>query len=275
MGATMAKKSRNRSRAQQTQARAKAAAARSAQPRPAAAPANRPRKLSPPRPDRPSVRQGIRSGLGRPLLIGAIGLLLIGGYLGWQWLQSRKPPAPITFASPAPSLSPRDDLAGLQTDDPPWDAALGSLRERLGQLGLPVLSAEDTSLHFHIHLDVEVDGKTVEIPDDIGRNEAAGFITVLHTHDSSGIIHVESPKGHEYTLGQVFDVWGVRFTSTCLGGLCSEGDRQLRVYANGTLVARDPRLIVLGSHQEILVTFGTEAEVPNPVPSRYSFPLGS
>ena len=215
-------------------------------------------------------------GWGRPLIIGIVGLVLLAGYFGYQFLQSRKGPGPLTFASPAASLTPNPDLAGLQTDDPPWDAALGTLRERLGQIGLPVLTAEDTSLHFHLHLDVEVDGKAVEVPDDIGRNEGAGFLTVIHTHTTDGVIHIESPKGHEYTLGQLFDVWGVRLTSDCLGGLCDEGDQQLRVYADGKLLdTRDPRLLILGTHQEILVTYGTADQVPSPVPSRYGFPLGA
>jgi hypothetical protein len=98
---------------------------------------------------------------------------------------------------------------------------------------------------------------------------------VLHTHDDSGIVHIESPKGRQYTLGQVFDVWGLRFTPTCLGGNCNEGDRQLRVYADGQLLRVDPRRLILGSHQEIVVTFGAPAQVPNPVPSRYGFPIGA
>ena len=64
---------------------------------------------------------------------------------------------------------------------------------------------------------VHVDGKSVTIPDDVGRNEGGGYLTVIHTHDSSGIVHIEAPKGPHYNLGQVFDVWGVRFTPTCLG----------------------------------------------------------
>jgi hypothetical protein len=201
--------------------------------------------------------------------------VLIGGFLGYQWWQSRKPPAPLTFASPVATLSPNPDLPGLQTAQPPWDAALATLRERLQALGLPILSQEVVDLHFHVHLDVLVNGRAVEVPDDIGRNEGAGYITVIHTHDGSGIIHIESPTGHQYTLGQVFDVWGVRFTSTCLGGDCDAGDRQVRVYADGELLHRDPRLLVLSSHQEIVVTYGTAPQVPDPVPSRYGFPLGA
>jgi hypothetical protein len=43
----------------------------------------------------------------------------------------------------------------------------------------------------------------------------------IHTHDTSGIVHIESPTVRPFTLGQFFDVWGVRFTSDCIGGDCN------------------------------------------------------
>jgi hypothetical protein len=32
----------------------------------------------------------------------------------------------------------------------------------------------------------------------------------LHTHDTSGIIHVESPTVRSFTLGEFVDLWGGR-----------------------------------------------------------------
>jgi hypothetical protein len=281
----MAKKTKNRSRAQQAQARAKAASQRAQSAAPADrpkstakrssfGPANRPRRLSQPA-GQAGVRGGIRRGLGRPLVIGVVAVVLFGGFYGYQWLQSRKAAAPPTFEPTSVDVAQNPNLAGLQTGPPPWDAALATLRERLGQLKLPVLSSEVVEQHFHVHLDVFVDGKSVTIPDDVGRNEGGGYLTVIHTHDSSGIVHIEAPKGPHYNLGQVFDVWGVRFTPTCLGASCDAGDRTLRVYVGGTLLHVDPRRLILSSHQEIVVTFGTRSQVPNPVPSKYSFPLGA
>jgi hypothetical protein len=201
--------------------------------------------------------------------------VVVGGFYGFQWWQSRKPPAPLSFVPASADVAQDPNLAGLQTGPPPWDAALGTLRARLEQIGLPALSQEVVDLHFHVHLDVFVNGKAVDVPDDIGRNAGAGLITVIHTHDGSGVIHIESPKGKQYTLGQVFDVWGVRFTPTCLGADCNQGDRQLRVDADGQQLKVDPRRLILSSHQEIVVTFGTPAQLPNPIPSKYGFPLGA
>ena len=103
--------------------------------------------------------------------------------------------------------------------------------------------------------------------------EGSGYYW-LHTHDATGIIHVESPTVRPYTLGEFFDVWGVRFTQTCLGGYCNAGGQTLRVYANGHLVTGNLRQLELTAHEEIVVTFGTEAQLPHPIPSSYGFPFG-
>jgi len=284
---TMAKKGRSRSRAQQGRPRptatpngskvsnaqstgTKATGSKAAGAKTTGA-ANRARKIAPPPPSRGAA---IRSGLGRPLTIGVIAIVLFGGFYGWQWLQARKAPAPLTFVPATVDVSQDPNLAGLQTGPPPWDSALGTLRARLAQLHLPYLGQEIVQQHFHVHLDVLVNGRPVAVPDDVGRNEGEGKLTVIHTHDGSGIIHIEAPTGPHYTLGQVFDVWGVKFTPDCLGGLCNDATRRLRVFADGQLL-RDPRRLILASHQEIVVTFGTSAQVPDPVPSRYHFPVGA
>ena len=49
------------------------------------------------------------------------------------------------------------------------------------------------ALHIPVHLDVFVDGRHVQVPMNIGINDAQGFLTSLHTHDATGIVHIESP----------------------------------------------------------------------------------
>ena len=107
----------------------------------------------------------------------------------------------------------------------------------------------------------------------IGIDPAVGFAP-LHVHDTSGVIHVESPTVRGYTLGQFFAVWGVRFTPSCLGGYCAGGPRRLRVFVDGTAVRGDPTALALEPHQEIVVAFGTAAQLPSPIPSTYRFPPG-
>jgi hypothetical protein len=165
-------------------------------------------------------------------------------------------------------------LPGLQTGSAPWPAEEAHLRERLEKLGLPVLRAEALAFHIHQHLDVFVEGRRVTVPADIGINVQQQFLTVLHTHDNSGIIHVESPTERTFALGQLFDVWGVRLTSSCLGGYCTDGQSRVRVYVGGQVVGGDPRAVPLEGHDEIVVAYGTPAQLPKPIPARYPFPAG-
>ena len=99
------------------------------------------------------------------------------------------------------------------------------------------------------------------------------FFAVLHTHDDSGIIHIESPVQRDYTLGQFFDVWGVPFTSTSIGSYTNSGNKTLQAFVNGKPVTGDLRSIVLTNHEEIVVTYGTHAQLPSPIPSDYSTSL--
>ncbi|HEX8025892.1 MAG TPA: hypothetical protein VF484_06795 [Candidatus Limnocylindrales bacterium] len=165
-------------------------------------------------------------------------------------------------------------LPGIQSSAPPWPPETSHLLQRMQADGLAPLPAEGTVQHTHQHLDIYLDGQPVQVPANIGINRAQGFLSAIHTHDTSGIIHVESPTAGNFALGQFFDVWGVRFDAHCLGGSCDSGDRTLRIYVNGKPFTGDPRLIVLEAHQEIVVAFGTAAELPSPIPSSYIFPAG-
>jgi len=177
-------------------------------------------------------------------------------------------------SSAGPPSVPPDRLPGQLVGPAPWSANVRLLRRRLTAIGLPALDAEGTALHIHQHLDIYVNGRRVPLPAGIGIDELDGFISPLHTHDTSGVIHVESPKVETFTLGQFFAVWGVRLTPRCLGGYCSSGARAVRVYASGRRISGDPRRLPLAAHQEIVVTYGTPGQLPKPVPSRYDFPLG-
>jgi hypothetical protein len=168
---------------------------------------------------------------------------------------------------------PSRSLPGLQQGNAPWPAERRQLGARLAAIGLPALPEEGSALHTHQHLDIFINGASVPIPSEIGIDPEERFIAPLHTHDATGIIHVESPTIQTYTLGQFFDVWGVRFTATCIGGYCAHDAVALRVFVNGQLVTHDPRQVALSPRQEIVVTYGPAAASP-PLPSRYEFPPG-
>lgn len=195
--------------------------------------------------------------------IGAIVLLGVGFLL----IPTHSTPAasPTTIADPSA-------LPGIATSSAPWPAELTHLLDRLKADNLPALAMEGSVMHIHQHLDVFVEGKPVTIPAGIGIAQGVGF-SPIHVHDGTGVIHVESPTVETFTLGQFFDVWGVKFTATCIGGYCADGTKTLKVYVNGTLYQGDPRLLALAQHQEIAITYGTDKEAPQ-IPAVFSFPAG-
>src|SRR5262245_49643758 len=173
-----------------------------------------------------------------------------------------------------PATTARAGLPG-QIDGPaPWPRNVAELKQRLAALGLPAFGSEGTRLHTHQHLDVFVNGRRVPVPAGIGIDESGGFLSPIHTHDATGIVHVESPTVQPFFLGQFFGVWGVRFTSSCLGGYCASGAKRLWVFSDGKLLRSDPRALRLGEHEEIVVAYGTRQQLPRPLPQSFSFPQG-
>ncbi len=89
-------------------------------------------------------------------------------------------------------------------------AASRALTARTKAANVQLLPQEAFETHIHIQLDVTVDGKALEVPAGIGIDEDTNRIAALHTHDTSGQIHVESPeKNAKYTLDQFLTVWGM------------------------------------------------------------------
>jgi len=168
----------------------------------------------------------------------------------------------------------QSQLAGLQTGPAPWNPGLDTLPARLDAVGVHALGNEGQVLHIHQHLDIYVNGKHITVPQGVGIYDGQ-FLTELHTHDPTGIIHVESPVAKNFDLGQFFGVWGVRLSSNCIGGYCrtvpAGKATPWRVYVNGKPYTGDPAALVLHSHQEIVFVIGTP---PKKIPSKYKFPAG-
>lgn len=65
----------------------------------------------------------------------------------------------------------------------------------------------NAAMHWHSDLRIFVDGEPVMIPANTGIN--ATCMAEVHTHDTSGELHVESvDAGAELTVSDFFSVWG-------------------------------------------------------------------
>jgi hypothetical protein len=141
--------------------------------------------------------------------------------------------------------------------------------------GLPY-AEEMLTVHYHAHLDVIVDGKRVPVPRYVGfvaKGTSVSGLAPLHTHDDSGVIHIENDKPATFLLGQVLVEWGVRFSADCLGSYCTGGGKELAVFVDGKRQTGDSTGIVLTKHEEIAIVYGTPDELTK-VPSSYKFPSG-
>jgi hypothetical protein len=174
---------------------------------------------------------------------------------------SVKAPTPVDFAA----------LPGLQTGPPPWDTGAAGLDDRLRPLGLPQLGTEGQVVHIHQHLDLWVNGKKVKVPAGVGR-QPGSYLTTLHTHDDTGIIHVESPVNRRFSLGEFFGVWGVRLDKSCISDLCDNTTGNgVKMWVNGKRYVGNPANLELKSHQEIALVFG---KPPAKIPQKYAFEAG-
>jgi hypothetical protein len=93
---------------------------------------------------------------------------------------------------------------GLQTTKPPWAPEYSHLAERLQTLGLPPGGPE--KFHIHALLHIYVNGLLVPLPAEIGLDPSLHIKSSLHTHDRTGIIHMEAAHPFNYTLGDFFAV---------------------------------------------------------------------
>jgi hypothetical protein len=67
------------------------------------------------------------------------------------------------------------------------------------------------SLFMHIHpwLRIVINGRNITLPVDIGL--ISSCTEPVHTHDASGIIHIESEANTNFTLGDFFNIWAATF----------------------------------------------------------------
>jgi hypothetical protein len=139
--------------------------------------------------------------------------------------------------------------------------------------GIPCESTEEAVLHIHVHLSIFNHGKQIAIPKFAGMAPGAngGCLYWLHTHDASGIIHieasqVEAPQGGLYTLGNFFDIWGYTLAPDQIASFKGP----VTAYVNGQVYAGDFKAIELTSHKQIVLEVGT----PLVPPPTYTFPAG-
>jgi hypothetical protein len=147
--------------------------------------------------------------------------------------------------------------------------------------GIACQAGMDINYHIHTHLTLYDQGRPVVVPQYVGIPFSTSIDTPdqycfywLHTHATSGVIHVESPTPRLYTLGQFFDIWSHTAQVDAQGGLDVHLDdsfvrdlkvakpRSIHVYNGGTLLGSDYPDVTLTDHKVITVEIGTPLKPP-------------
>ena len=134
----------------------------------------------------------------------------------------------VAVMKPTGKHEPQSAAAGLNSapatvavgadTPPPWPAPM-DVAAAVRAAGLPMLGSEGQVEHIHAHLDVVVDGHPVQLPAGIGIDPVHRAISPLHTHDTSGVIHIESPVQRQFSLGEFFSEWTVSLSADNIGSL--------------------------------------------------------
>jgi hypothetical protein len=145
--------------------------------------------------------------------------------------------------------------------------------------GIEAGSMEQLVFHIHAHLAIYVNGQQKLVPYGIGivppyrlqKSDSGPFVGGgskfywLHTHDETGIVHIESPQQRTFTLGNLFDLWHQPLGPTQVGPATG----QVVALVNNHPVGGDPRAIPLGAHDVIQLNIGAPAPF-----HAYTFPNG-
>jgi hypothetical protein len=149
---------------------------------------------------------------------------------------------------------------GVRATSPPWTPQYTGLAHRIRKLGLPTGDSE--KFHIHAQLSIYNQDLLVTVPANVGIDQRRHVQSTIHTHDQTGIIHMEAPRPFAYTLGDLFDVWGVRFGAGTLGGLQDSGSNHVWVYVNGRLIS-DPARHVLANGDDVSIGYGAQNSFPH------------
>ena len=119
---------------------------------------------------------------------------------------------------------------------------------------VPCGPSEVLTRHEHAHLTILIRGQIKTVPAFVGIT--ATQICWLHTHDTSGIIHIEAGDDRLLTLGDFFGVWGQPLNKGVLDGETVRTSEQIEVRVNQHVVTGFPEALPLHEHDDIVLQLG-------------------
>jgi|SRR5215472_8710492 len=211
--------------------------------------------------------------------VGAIGVATIVGCAGSSGGGVVAPPQSQQgnhFTVPTPTPTPIQLSLGEVIGTPVFpegDTSTGGQGQQIDKINCRAFL--NNQYHHHVHLSMFVNGEQIALPRGTGmKNPGKGNFVYhatcaywLHTHDATGIIHIEPPNGNTYNLKQYFDIWGEPLSTNGFAGYTGA----VAVYIDGVLQpGMDPNQVQFSPYEEITLVIGTP---PSWIPV-YLFPAG-
>ncbi|HET9393573.1 MAG TPA: hypothetical protein VFO29_08680 [Candidatus Rubrimentiphilum sp.] len=217
--------------------------------------------------------------------LGIVIVLIFAGFGIMAYVQNSARNAQLSFVNSTPTPGPNAKSKPIVLQ-PPTAVGKNFFKVAINQSadlptggrgalvdGIPCESMEQAILHVHTELSLFVNGKQIAIPRNVGIVGTLQGVCLywIHTHDATGIIHVEAgsaiaPAGGNYTLGNFFDIWGQPLSRTQVGPFKGA----VTAFVNGAQYNGDLSSIPLRSHQEVVLEVGA----PIVAPRIYTFPPG-
>jgi hypothetical protein len=126
-------------------------------------------------------------------------------------------------------------------------------------------TGEQLAVHYHAHLEILYRDQPASVPAQIGI--PGNCLYWMHTHDTTGVIHIEAPKdsaSRQFKLGEFFQVWGQPLSSKQVATFKTGPGEELKVWVDGQPYTGDPSQIVLKSHEQIVLEIGPPFTDPPP-----------
>lgn len=138
---------------------------------------------------------------------------------------------------------------------------------------------EQVLFHIHAHLAIYVNGTQKMLPYGVGivapyqlqQTGDGPFVAGgskyywLHTHDETGVIHIESPVQRTFTLGNFFDIWKQPLSASQVG----PDKGTVTAIVDGKTYTGDVRNVPLNAHSVIQLNVGKQMPFQN-----YTFAQG-
>ena len=124
------------------------------------------------------------------------------------------------------------------------------------------LNTEQSGTHIHAHVTIYVNGTSASVPANVGIAPDSSCLYWLHTHDSTGVIHIEAPSGSSATFGNFLDIWQQKFQQVGYPGQLSTATGW-QVWVDGKPFSGDFHAIPLQAHTLITLAYNSPGVKPD------------